>query len=1075
EPLLVERLEAAARRHQLTLNTLFAGAWGALLAAWAGADDVVFGSVAAGRAAQLPGAEGMLGVFVNTVPVRVRARPGEPAPDALRAVQAQQLRARAHEHWPPARVQEWSGVPRGRRLFETMLVFQNLPDVGVQLAEVAGLRLRDFERASPPAGVGYSLVLEVVPRAGLELRLVHDLARFDADAAGRLLGHLRAVLEALAEDPRRPLAELPLLGPAERRQIAEWSAPRPLPDSSPVHLRFAAQAARTPDAVAVAAGGGAVTYAELDRRSDLLADELRRRFVGPEVPVAVCADRSPALPVAVLAVWKAGGAFVPLDPSHPAERLAFVLADSGAAVLVAQDGIAERLPEFGGEVCVVSDAGTPLPRPLPRKGGGETGTGPDTLSQDRERVASLNEPGGGALAYVLYTSGSTGAPKGVRVEHRQLAATLDAARAAFAAGPGDVMPALASHAFDIWLLETFLPLLAGATVRLVAAERVRDVPALVREELGDATLLHAVPALMRQVVEEAVVAGSRLPLRQVFVGGDAVPPELLERMRSAWPGARAWVLYGPTEGTIVCAAGSFEAGPPAAARPMGRPLGSASLHVRSPAGELLPVGVPGELCIGGAGVARDYLGRPELTAERFVPDPFAGEPGARLYRTGDRARWLPDGTLEFLGRADAQVKLRGFRIEPGEVEAALAAHPAVRDAAVVLRELPGGPALVAYYVPAADAGSPLPPPRVDEGVGLRDWLRARLPDYMVPSALVALDALPLTPTGKLDRAALPAPESADGAEPHVAPRGPTEELVAAAYGDVLGGGPVGAEADFFERGGHSLMATRLVSRLREAFGVEVPLGALFEAPTVAGLAARVEALLREGAATQAPPLVPLPRDGRPLPLSFAQQRLWFLDRMEPGSAAYNMPAALRIRGPLDAEALRRALSEVVRRHEALRTAIGFGGGEPVQVVRDPAPFPLETVDLRGRPEAEREAELLRRAREEAARPFDLEEGPLVRATLLRLGDEDAALLFTMHHVVGDGWSVGLLVREVSALYYALARGEEPRLPPPAVQYADFAAWQREWLRGDVLDAQVAWWRERLAGAPPVLELPADHP
>ncbi|HEX2191027.1 MAG TPA: amino acid adenylation domain-containing protein, partial [Longimicrobiaceae bacterium] len=671
-------------------------------------------------------------------------------------------------------------------------------------------------------------------------------------------------------------------------------------------------------------------------------------------------------------------------------------------------------------------------------------------------------------------SGSTGTPKGVLVEHHSLAATFAAAQRAFGFGPGDTMAVLASGAFDIWLFEALLPLTRGARVRMVAAERVADVEALAGE-LADATMMHAVPALMRQLVEHVAEGGRALPaLRTCFVGGDAVPPELPARMRAAFPGAGVRVLYGPTEGAVVCA--SVQAGEAEEHRRLvGRPLGNASLYVCDARGGLLPAGVPGELCLGGASVARGYLGRPALTAERWVPDPFGGERGARLYRTGDRVRWGADGVLEFLGRTDAQVKVRGFRIEPGEVEAALAAHPAVREAAVVLRELPGGPALVAYCVPASEDGSPFSPPPCGEGPGegVLSWLRARLPDYMVPSALVALDALPLTPTGKLDRAALPSPQgAAEGG--YVAPRNPVEELLAGAWAAVLGVERVGARDDFFALGGHSLLATRLISRVREALGVELPLRALFEAPTVAGLAARVEALRRGGAATQAPPLVPLPRDGRPLPLSFAQQRLWFLDRMEPGSAAYNMPAALRIRGPLDAEALRRSLEGVVRRHEALRTVFRASGGEPAQVVLDPAPFPLETVDLRARPEGEREAELLRRAREEAARPFDLAEGPLIRATLLRLGEEDEALLFTMHHVVSDGWSIDLLVGEVGAFYDALTRGAEPELPELPVQYADYAAWQREWLRGDVLDAQIAYWKGRLAGAPPVLELPTDR-
>ncbi|MBV9774698.1 MAG: AMP-binding protein, partial [Gemmatimonadetes bacterium] len=526
---LVERLQAAARRQQLTLNAVLQGAWGALLGAYTGEADVVFGSVVAGRLAQVPGADTMLGVFINTVPVRVRVRPGETVASWLKGVQAKQFRTRAHEHWSMAQVQGWSGLPRGQRLFETMFVFQDLPDVGVQIAEVAGQRVRDFARVSPTAGVGYALVLEVVPKDGLELTLAYDEARFDADSAGRLLAHLGVMLEAVADDLQRPADDLPLLTADERRRLlVEWNAGQTVADPRPVHLLVAGQAARTPDALAVVAGDERLTYAGLERRADRLARHLRGLGIGPEARVGVCTDRSAELVVAVLAIWKAGGAYVPLDPAYPDERLAFSLRDSGAAVLLTQTPFADR---FAGTETTVVRLDGPLPRPLPHEGGGENdealtpgpspnaGRGenygasdPSALPQNWGKVASLSEPDGGvlsldsdtgsqALAYVIYTSGSTGTPKGVRVEHRQLAATLHAARTRFAPAADDVMPSLASYAFDIWLFETFLPLTSGASVRLVPAERVMDVPALVRD-LEGATLLHAVPALMRQIVDE---------------------------------------------------------------------------------------------------------------------------------------------------------------------------------------------------------------------------------------------------------------------------------------------------------------------------------------------------------------------------------------------------------------------------------------------------------------------------------------------------------------------------------------------------------------------------------------------
>jgi amino acid adenylation domain-containing protein len=757
--------------------------------------------------------------------------------------------------------------------------------------------------------------------------------------------------------------------------------------------------------------------------------------------VGICLERGPELVVAILAVLKAGGAYVPLDPAYPAERLAFMLADSGAPLLLTRLPLAGGLPPHAAEVVC--------------------------LDADRERIEaeSAQAPAAGVLpenlAYVIYTSGSTGRPKGVLVQHGSLSNLLSATREAFGVGEGDVMPALASYAFDIWLFEALLPLTAGAAVRLVERERVLDVPALL-EEIADATLVHAVPALMRQLVHAERETPRLGRLRRAFVGGDRVPADLLAEMREALPAAETHVLYGPTEGTILASTHPVPADGIVYGHPIGRPLGNVRLYVCDALGSPQPAGVPGELLIGGAGVARGYLGRAGLTAERFVPDPFGAEPGARLYRTGDRARWRMDGTLEFLGRTDFQVKIRGFRIEPGEIEAVLSAHAEVREARVLVWEdALGEQRLVAYVVGGADA---------DE---LREHLRRSLPDYMVPAAFVALDALPLTPNGKLDRKALPAPDLASAGGRYVAPRTPTEEVLAGIWAEVLRLERVGVEESFFELGGHSLLAIRVVSRVRDVFAVELPLRALFEGPTVAELAGRVEEMRRAGLPVL-PPVVPAERTGA-LPLSFAQERLWFIDRMEPGSAVYNMPVARRLGGVLDVAALERSLGEIIRRHEALRTTFTEVDGSPVQVIAPFDGFALPVEDLSELGEADREAEVGRRAREEARRAFDLSAGPLFRAVLLRLGEEDHVLLLSMHHIVSDGWSMGVLFRELSALYQAYREGGESPLPELAVQYADYAVWQREQLAGDVLDRQLTHWKERLAGAPELLDLPTDHP
>ncbi|HEX2092675.1 MAG TPA: amino acid adenylation domain-containing protein, partial [Longimicrobiaceae bacterium] len=815
-----------------------------------------------------------------------------------------------------------------------------------------------------------------------------------------------------------------------------------------VHRLFAERAARDPGAVAVLSGDERVTYGELDARAERIARTLRSAGVGPEVPVALCAEATPALLAGVLGIWKAGGACLPLDPHLPRERLRFILEDTRAPVLLTTPHLEERLPAHAARALLLDG----------------TGSGGQGTSVDHDEVPGASSD---HLAYIIYTSGSTGRPKGVRVEHRSLAGTLLAAIDTFGLGAGDVSPVLASHAFDIWFFETFAPLLAGGSIRLVPRDRVREVEGLV-DRLADVTTLHAVPALMREIVGVGRSRGRGiLPrLRVVFVGGDAVPAALLEEMRAAFPGTEVHVLYGPTEGTIVCASHAAGGGPDRGRQWVGRPLGSAALHVCDQYGDPVTVGDPGELLIGGPGVARGYLERPELTAERFVPDPFGAAAGARLYRTGDRVRRTETGSLEFLGRIDAQVKVRGFRIEPGEIESALERHPAVEQAVVTAREdRLGERRLVAYLVAPEGVDAPDP-------AGLRAHLAAELPEYMVPAVFVVLDAFPLNANGKVDRGALSDPELPAAA--YVAPRTPTEEVLAGLWAEVLGVERVGVEDDFFALGGHSLRATRLATRVRELFGVELPLSAVFDAPTVAALAHRVDALLHAGTAARAPRIVPVPRD-RPLPLSFAQQRLWLMYRLDRDAAGYNMPFPLRLRGALDEGALERALSELVRRHEALRTVFAAGPEGPVQVVRPAAPVPLPRVELRGVPEAAREREARRLAREDAARSFDLERGPTLRAALLRLAGDDSALLLSMHHIVSDGWSMGVLFRELSALYDAFARGEPSPLPELEVQYADFAAWQRAGLTGEVRAELVAYWRARLAGASPALDLPTDRP
>jgi amino acid adenylation domain-containing protein len=839
------------------------------------------------------------------------------------------------------------------------------------------------------------------------------------------------------------------LSPAQKRELlqrllAERSRSRP--DDRGVHRQFEAQASRTPEAVAVASAGATLTYRALNERATALAHRLRALGVGPEVLVGLCLERTPDLLVGLLGILKAGGAYVPLDPHYPQERLAFMLGDSRAPVLVTQQSLLGRPPGHEAEVVLLS-ADDPAP-------GG---------------VSAADPPGGAGpenLAYVIYTSGSTGRPKGVQVTHGALSNFLAAMRSLLGMTERDSLLAVTTLSFDIAALELYLPLTVGARVELAARDEAADGARLAaRLERSAVNFLQATPASWRMLLDGGWRGDPSLTM---LCGGEALPRDVADRLLPL--GRALWNLYGPTETTVWSSAAKVEPGEGPVT--IGRPILNTQTYVLDARLRPVPIGLTGELYIGGAGLARGYLGRPGLTGERFVPDPYGPAPGARLYRTGDLARWRPDGTLECLGRVDHQVKIRGFRVEPGEVEAALVRHPAVSQAAVVARrDASGEDALVAFVVPAPGSGA-------DAGAAaLRPWLAERLPEYMVPSAFVRLDALPLTPNGKVDRNALPDVSNDQGGGASgalsVPPRGPIEEDVARTWGELLGRDWVGVHDNFFDLGGHSLLATQVLTRLRDAFGVDVSLREFLDGPTVAGLARHVEQALAIGPGRSSPPIERVGRDG-PLPASFAQQRLWYLDQLDPGSPAYNIPTAVRVVGALDVDALARALNEVVRRHEVLRTTLTAEGGVPHQTIAPSLSLPLPLVDRSASPEPDREAGLWRLLHDEALKPFDLARGPLIRFGLIRLSEREHVVQVAMHHVASDGWSMGVLVREVGALYEAFRKGESSPLPDLPVQYADFAAWQHAWLTGEVLREQTDYWRAQLAGLP-ALDLPTDRP
>ncbi len=896
----------------------------------------------------------------------------------------------------------------------------------------------------------FTLKVSCTQRADrFSIQFHYDRNVFRKEDIERLVGQFQTLLESVTGNPEALISELEILsGPERRRLLIEFNdTEASYPEGKCIHQLFEEQAERTPNNVALACEDRRLTYAELNARSNQLAHHLRTQGVRPEVRVGICMERCPEMIVGLLGILKAGGAYVPLDPAYPMQRLAFMLEDAQAPVLltrkhVVKDGIAAP------GVRVVS------------------------LDSDWDTIARESEanPVSGATdrnaTYVIYTSGSTGAPKGVIVEHGGLVNAVNWLTKTLELSARDRCLLKTPITFDAAGREIFPILMAGGTLVVAEADGHRDsryVADTIRNER--ITILHCVPSLLRLLVEEAAFDASAA-LRAVMCGGEALPAEVVMRFHQRSK-ATLYNVYGPTETIIDSAYGRCASDIVDSTIPIGRPIPNATIYIADDMLRLVPIGVAGNLYIGGVGLARGYLNRRDLTAEKFIPDPFGAKPGARLYKTGDLARHLPDGSIEFLGRADHQVKIRGLRIELGEIESALRQHLAVRESIVMADEdATGEKRLVAYVV--AERGSP------PTGSELRNFLKAKLPEHMLPAAFVALEALPLTANGKVDRRALPAfnrtrPELEKG---FVAPRTSAEELVAEIWAQVLGLERVGIYDDFFELGGHSLLATQAVSRIREAFAVEIPLRRLFEAPTVAGLAASIDAAHRAGRSLQAPPILPVPRNGD-LPLSFSQQRLWFIDQLEPGNSAYNFPAAIRLKGPLNLVALEQSINEIIKRHEALRTTFTTVDGRPAQVIAPTLTVGLPVVNLQELPESEREAEVGRLAIEEAQRPFNLARGPLLRVTLLRLGEEEHVGLLTMHHIVSDGWSTGILVREMAVLYEAFSGGRSSPLPELAIQYADFAYWQRQWLQGEVLETQLSYWKRQLLGASP-LELPADH-
>ncbi|MGA9381124.1 MAG: amino acid adenylation domain-containing protein, partial [Phormidium sp.] len=901
-------------------------------------------------------------------------------------------------------------------------------------------------------GTDLDLSLMVTEADGIfQICWEYNIDLFEATTIARMSNHFVTLLESIITNPQQQIWQLPILTTVEQEQLlVEWNDTQTdYPIDQCLHQLFEAQVEKTPDAVAVIFENQQLTYGELNSRANQLAHYLRSLDVDADVPVGISVERSLLMVVGILGILKAGGAYVPLDPEYPTQRLGFMLADSSVAVLLTQQGLLNRLPEHQAQtVCLDLDWQV------------ISGFSQENFSTN---VHSHN------LAYVIYTSGSTGQPKGVAMNHLPLVNLIIWQQQHTTTSPGGKTLQFAPMSFDVSCQEMFSTWCDGGTLVLISEQLRRDPVALLgllQEQAVERVFLPFVG--LQQLAEVGIGSKSVLQLREIVTAGEQLQmtPAIthwLNQLRNC----TLHNHYGPSESHVVT---SFTLSHSIAnwmlLPPIGRPIANSQIYILDSYLQPVPVGVPGELYIGGVGLARGYLNRPELTIDKFIPNPFSSEPDSRLYKTGDKAHYLPDGNIEYLGRIDNQVKIRGFRIELGEIEAILGQHPQVKAVVVIVREdSPGEKRLVAYLVSDLEVT-----PTTNE---LREYLKAKLPEYMIPSAFVFLEALPLTPNGKIDRRTLPTPDfQNEQKDKYVAPRTPVEEILAQIWTQVLKLNSIGVYDNFFELGGHSLLATQVISRLPEAFGINLPLRHLFESPTVAQLSQVISAQLQTGLGLDIPAIVPVSRD-TDIPLSWAQERLWFVNQLEGKSSAYTMPFTIRLLGNLNVKALEQAFAQLVQRHEPLRTRFQIKNNQPIQIIDQNLSFTLPVINLQHLPEAK--TQLKAQLTEEARKPFDLANGSVLRVKLWQIAPLEYVLLFAIHHIASDGWSMGVLIAEVSAYYRGMATGTAIELPALPIQYADYAVWQRQWLTNQVLERQLTYWKQQLTGAPPLLELPTDRP
>ncbi|MFW9262313.1 amino acid adenylation domain-containing protein [Nostoc sp. CALU 546] len=1042
-------LKSFAQQHHLTVSTLVQAAWALLLSRYSGEPDVVFGATVSGRPHNLSGVESIVGLFINTLPVRVKIPETADLLPWLVQLQQENIEREQYSYSSLVDIQGASEIPRNQPLFESIVVFENYPVNATLQALPGNLRISDRQALGE---TNYPLTVVAIPGEELVIKINYDRTRFDADTIDRMIGHLLTLLQGIVELRDRSIGELPLLTPAEKDLLlVQWNATQAAqPINDCIHQLFEQHVEKAPESVAVVYENQQLTYRQLNQRANQLAHYLQKLGIKPDAPVGICLERSLEAAVAILGTLKAGGACVPLDPTYPPERLAFMLADTGATVVLTQASLKPLLEKDFHHHLILVDEGW------------------DAIAKESDINPQIDAEAHN-LAYVIYTSGSTGTPKGTLVPHRSLTNLIEHHQAKMTTGVGVLQ--FASLSFDVSYHEMFAAWGLGGTLYMIGESDRKDLDKLIQLLAQEPIAKVFLPVtLWQQLAEiygeeehlfenirEAIACGEQLQITQPMI-------KLFQRLENC----RLYNFYGPTEADLVTAY-EFSDQPEEwpIYPPIGKPAVNVQVYLLDRNFQPVPIGVPGELYVSGDGLARGYLNRPDLTEQKFVPNPFQEAGGRRLYKTGDLAKYLPDGNIEFVGRIDDLVKVRGFRVELGEVEAVLSKHHQINQAvAKVFGQSAREKYLVAYFVPIQ--GQTL---SIEQ---LRNFLQDQLPEYMIPSAFVQIESFPLTPNGKVNRRALSEPTTnrPELAQTFVAPRTPTEEILAGIWRDVLGLEQVGIYDNFFNLGGHSLLATQVISLTRKAFKIELPLRSLFESPAIATLARTVEAANQQ----EITPLK-VERWRSPsqtsqdeiLPISLTQLEFWFFEQFYPGNPVYNLPLVYRVTGSLDVKALEQTLTEIVRRHETFRSTFKLKNGQVVYVISPEPIFDFAVIDVQDISEAKQQAE------KEIKQPFNLARGPLLRSKLWRLSETEHLLVVTTHHIVADGWSFSVLTQEMATLYEAFSQGKPSPLAELPIQYADFAHWQRQWLQGQVLESQMQFWKQHLGLTPPVLKMPTDHP